>query len=364
MGLKIENRLLIDRKTRLQVTILSFLIALPVIGVIFLFYGINPLVAYERIFYGAFGSYYSISETITKSIPLMLCGLGLAAAFKIGFYNIGAEGQLLMGAVFGTGVALSFPKWPSYLLIPAMFATGLGGGLAWGLLPTFLKSRYQINEVITTLMMNYIAVRILEYLVYGPWRGKEEWGFPYTSKFSASAILPTIGVTRVHYPTLILAVASAIFLWVLINRTVIGYEIRVVGNNPEAAKYAGINYSKAVIIVMLISGGLAGLAGVGEVAGIQHRLRVGISPGYGYTSIIVAWLGQLHPVSTLIVALFFGGLLVGGEMIQISLGLPFGTIQMFNGVFLLAILSGEFFLRNRIRFTLNTDTEVKSGLLD
>jgi simple sugar transport system permease protein len=359
MELKIEARPIITRKTRLQVTIVSVLIALPVIGIIFLAYGVNPLTAYERILYGAFGSFYSLSESITKSIPLMLCGVGLAAAFKIGFYNIGAEGQLLMGAIFGTGIALTFPEWPFYVLIPAMFASGLTGGLTWGLLPTFLKARYQINEVITTLMMNSIAVRILEFLVYGPWRGKEEWGFPYTSKFSATATLPTLGTTRIHYPTLIVAVASASFLWLLINRTVIGYEIRVVGNNPEAAKYAGMSYTKAIIIVMLISGGLAGLAGVGEVAGIQHRLRVGISPGYGYTSIIVAWLGQLHPVSTLVVALFFGGLLVGGEMIQISLGLPFGTIQMFNGVFLLAILSGEFFLRNRITFSLRSRAKIQ-----
>lgn len=348
LRLRIEPRVVTSKKLTFTVTACSAFLAFPLIAVIFLCYGVNPLLAYEKILYGAFGNLYSISETITKAIPLMLCALGLALAFDTVFYNIGAEGQILMGAIFSTWVALTFPVWPAYTLIPAMFASGLLGGALWGLLPTILKIRFRSNEVITTLMMNYIATKVLEYLVYGPWRGKEEWGFPYTSKFSSSAWLPTIGTTRIHYPSLAIALTVAVVIYVINTRTKLGFEVKIVGRSPEVAKYLGVSYGRAILFVMLLSSGLAGIAGVGEVAGIHHRLRVGISPGYGFTSIIVAWLGRLNPLSTVLVSVLFGGLLVGGEMIQISLGLPFGTIQMFNGVFLLSILSCDFFLQNSI----------------
>jgi ABC-type uncharacterized transport system permease subunit len=357
LRLRVEPRLIASRRLTIAVTIGSALLALPIIAVVFLAYGVDPLLAFEKILYGAFGNPYSISETVTKSIPLMLCALGLSLAFETVFYNIGAEGQLLMGAIFGTWVALKFPGWPAYLLLPTMFVSGLVGGALWGTVPTLLRVGFETNEVITTLMMNYIATRVLEYLVYGPWKGEETWGFPYTSRFSASATLPTLGSTRIHYPTLLVALAAAVLMYVLLSRTKLGFEIRIVGKNPEAAKYLGISIWKVVFFVVMVSAGLAGIAGVGEVAGIQHRLRVGISPGYGYTAIIVAWLGRLHPISTVLVAVLFGGLLVGGEMIQISLGLPFGTIQIFNGIFLLAILSGDFLLRYRVVLS----EEVKGG---
>jgi simple sugar transport system permease protein len=357
--IRIEQRPAASRRLTVAVTLASGFAALPIIAIIFLVYGVDPLLAFGRIFYGAFGNLYSISETITKSIPLILCAVGLTIAFQTVFYNIGAEGQLLMGAIFGTGVAISFPDLPAYILLPFMFASGLLGGALWGLMPAILKVRFRTNEVITTLMMNYIASKSLEYLVYGPWRGEDVWGFPYTSRFSVSARLPTIGWTRIHWPTLIIALASALMIYILIYRTRPGVEIKIVGKNPDAARYLGINSSRVLLLVMLISGGLAGMAGVGEVAGIQHRLRVGLSPGYGFTAIIIAWLSRLHPLSTVLVAILFGGLLVGGEMIQISLGLPFGTIQMFNGVFLFSILSGEFFLRNRITL-FQTESELST----
>jgi len=330
------------------VTLLSMLIAVPIISVIFSGFNVNPLDAFRVIFEGAFGDVYGLSETVTKAIPLMLCAVGLGVAFETGFYNIGAEGQLLMGAIFSSWVALNFSGLPSIVLLPAMLVAGFIGGGFWGLIPTYLKIKFETNEVITTLMMNYIAAKTLDYLVFGPWRGKEEWGFPYTSKFTEAAWLPVIGTTRILYPTLIFAVLAAFVLYFTLNRTKIGFDTRIVGKNPEAGRYLGIDSAKIFMFVMLISGGLAGIAGFGEVAGIQHRLRQGISPGYGFTSIIVAWLGRLHPIGIMLVAVLFGGLLVGGEMLQIRLGLPFATIQLFNGVFLLSILAGEFLLRNRL----------------
>jgi ABC-type uncharacterized transport system permease subunit len=337
------------KNSTITIRLLSIALGLAIIGVVFIAYGVNPFSAYGVIFHGAFGSIYGLSETVAKSIPLILCSLGLALAFQATFWNIGAEGQLVMGAICGSGIALTFPELPAYVLVPLMFLVSFVGGAAWGLVPTLLKTRLKINEVITTLMMNYIAIRILQYLLFGPWKGKTAWGFPYTDIFSSSAQLPTIGDTRIHYPTLIIAIAAVAAVYFLIDRTILGLEIRAVGDNPAAARSEGINYTKIILVVMMISGGLAGIAGIGEAAGIFSRLRLGISQGYGFTSIIIAWLCSLQPLYTIIVSLLYSGLLVGGEMIQISLGLPKGIIDVFNGVLLFSILAGEFLIRNRGR---------------
>lgn len=290
MKIRLEPRTESSTMLTIGVTVFSILLAVPIIAVIFSGFNVNPLDAFLVILEGAFGDVYGISETVTKAIPLMLCAVGLGVAYETGFYNIGAEGQLLMGAIFSTWVALNFGHLSSMILLPSMLIAGAIGGGIWGLIPTYLKVKFETNEVITTLMMNYIASKTLDYLVFGPWRGKEEWGFPYTSKFSETARLPVIGFTRVHYPTLILGLAAALILFFVLRRTKIGFDTRIVGKNPEAARYLGINSTKIFMFVMLISGGLAGIAGFGEVAGIQHRLRQAISPGYGFTSIIVAGL--------------------------------------------------------------------------
>jgi len=349
MRIKLEKRTVVPKWMVVVVSILSVLLSLPVIAVIFKLKGVDPILAYKKIFTGAFGSTYGLSETVVKAIPLILCGVGLAIPFRALIWNIGAEGQLLIGAIVSTGIALKFPDWPAYILLPTMFIVGFIGGAVWGMIPGFLRAKLRANEVITTLMLNYIAYKLLEYLVYGPWKGKEEWGFPYTSKFSPSAQLPRLFNTRIHYPTLILGLVLAILTYILIYRTKWGYEIRVVGENPEAANYAGISHLKVILLVMALSGGFAGLAGVGEVAGIQHRLRLGISPGYGYTAIIVAWLGRLHPLAIVLTSLLFGGLLVGGDMIQVALGLPFAAIDIFNGVILFFVLAGDFIMKYKIR---------------
>ena len=351
MRVRIERRSIPSRWMTISAPILSLALALLVIALVFLGYGVNPLLAYKRIFVGAFGSLYGLSETIVKAIPLMICGVGLAIAFKALVWNIGAEGQLLMGAVAATWVALyMIPDAPAVVLLPCMFVAGFLGGAIWGLIPGILKAKLRANEVITSLMMVYIASELVNYLVYGPWKGAEEWGFPYSSKFPPSAQLPRLLNSRIHYPTLILALLLAVLIHVLVTRTKLGYEIRVTGENPEAARYAGMSYFKTVVLVMLISGGLAGLAGVGEVAGIHHRLRYpqGISPGYGFTAIIVAWLGRLNPLAVILASLLFGGLLVGGDAIQVALGLPVATINIFNGVILFFVLGGELLMRYSI----------------
>ncbi len=354
---KMEKRAVTPEWITLAVSLLSIALALLAISLVFLEYGVDPIYAYTEIFVGSFGSVYGLSETIVKAIPLILCGVGLAVAFKALVWNIGAEGQLLMGAISSTGVALYlFPDAPPMVVIPSMFVTGFLGGALWSAVPAILKAKLRANEVIVTLMMNYVASNLVDYLVYGPWKGLKEWGFPYTDKLPQAAWLPVLpsfvpGMSnRIHYPTFILALTMAVLTYVLLMKTKLGYEIRVTGENPEAAEYAGMSYFRTIMLAMLISGGISGLAGVGEVAGVHQRLRYakGISPGYGFIAIIVAWLGRLNPLAIIPSSLLFGGLLVGGDAIQVSLGLPVAAIGIFNGVILFFVVGAELLMRYKI----------------
>lgn len=333
--------------------VIFIFLSLFISSMIFTLRGLNPIFVLSKILLSSFGSIYGIKETITKAIPLMLCGIGLSIAFKGKFWNIGAEGQLLIGAVVATWFGLFVGKnLPSIILIPTLFILGfIGGGLV-GLIPAFLKVKFNINEVITTLMLNYIIENFVSYLVYGPWKGKTQYGFPYTDNLPPNALLPIIKGSRIHYPTLIIGIILAVLIYLLIFKTKVGYEIRVVGENPLAAKYSGIDFLKVILFVMFISGGLAGLAGVGELTGIHKHLTYPsqISSGYGYTSIIVAWLAGLNPLIVIFSSLFFGGILVGGDIIQTSFGFPFATINIFNGLMLFFISASYFFVNYRIRF--------------
>jgi len=326
-------------------------LAMLTIAIIFAVLGVDPLVAFQRIFRGGFGSVYGLQETITKTIPLILAGVGLTLAFKGRMYNIGAEGQLLIGAIFATGIARAFPDWPSFLLIPAMFVGGFLGGALWAAIPAVLKTRFRVDEVLTSLMLVYVANEAVKFLVYGPWRGSDTRGFPITDEFPLAAQIPSIIGTRIHYPTLIVAILLAVLIYLLLTRTKLGYEIRVTGENPNASRYAGMDYQRIALLVMIISGGLAGLAGMGEVAGIHFRLRPpeSISPGYGFTAIIVAWLARLNPLAAILTAFLLGGLLVGGDAIQIALNLPAATVQIFNGVILLFVIASELFNQYKLR---------------
>jgi simple sugar transport system permease protein len=333
------------------VLVLSLLAGFVAVGLVFVVKGVNPFFALWKILLGSFGSLYGISETITKAIPLILIGIGLTLVFRAKFWNIGAESQLLMGAIFATWVGLNLgARLPAWLVVPLMFLAGFLGGAVWGLLPALFKVRFGVNEVISTLMLNYVAAEFLTLLIVGPWKGATQQGFPYTDDLPAAAVLPLIPGTRIHYLTLLVALACAVVLFFLIYSTKFGYELRVVGENPEAARYAGIDFLRTTVVLMVISGGVAGLAGVGEAAGIHHHLTYPavISGGYGFTAIIVAWLAKLNPLAAIISALFFAGILVGGDAIQISLGLPAATVHVFNGILLFFLIMGDTFVNNRI----------------
>jgi simple sugar transport system permease protein len=359
-SIKFEKRLEPSRTAAFLVPVFSFILALLFGALLLALVGANPWQTYQAMLEGAFGTpalwregqYYNLTETLVKAIPLMLTGLGVSIAFRMLFWNIGAEGQLVLGGFAAGAVALWFPELfpaiPTWAYLPLMIIAGILFGALWGLIPAMLKAYLQVNEIITTLMLNYIAILWVQYLYYGPWKDPHGFGFPGTAQFPEYTWLPRI-MGRVHWG-IILAIVAALLIWLVLDRTRWGYEIRLIGENREAARYAGVSIGRNIVLVMLLSGGLAGLAGMAEVAGISHRLQQGLAVGYGFTAIIVAWLAKLNPWGVLLVAFLLAALLVGGDQIQISMGLPASIALVLQGAILFFMLGGEIFTRYRLRF--------------
>lgn len=331
---------------------LSLVCGFFAIGILFFLKGLNPFYAIFKIFAGSFGSFYGIKETLTKAIPLILTAAGLSVVFRGKFWNIGAEGQIVIGAAASTWVALALgPIMPAPLVIILMLVFAAFFAALWAIVPAYLKVRLGINEVVSTLMFNYIAAELVRFLVIGPWKGTTKYGYPYTDDIAPGLFLNYFPGSRIHYFTLILALVLALALFYLLFRTKFGYEIRVIGESHEAARYAGIHFMGTTLVMVAISGAMAGLAGFGEIAGIHRHLTYPetISAGYGFTAIIVAWLGKLNPLMTILSGIFFAGIVVGGDAIQISLGLPAATVQVFNGTILFFLIMGDYFLKHRVR---------------
>ncbi len=344
----IERYPVASRTAATIVPILSIVLALLVGGAVLALAGHNPLTVYNAMLQGAFGSVNGLAETTVKAIPLILAGLGVSIAFRMLLWNIGAEGQLYLGAIFATGTALYIiPNAPAILLIPVMVLAGFVGGALWALIPGALRAFLKVNEIITTLMLNYVAVLLSEWLVHGPWKDPKAFGFPGTPLLPDAAWLPRLGTTRVHLG-LFFGLVAAIVIYVILRGTWWGYEIRVIGENERAARYAGINIRRNILLVMALSGGLAGIAGMSEVAGIAHQLQRNLSPGYGFTAIIVAWLAKLNPWMVIVVAFLLAGLLVGGDQLQMSLGLPSAIAPMLQGMILFFLLGSEILTRYRL----------------
>jgi simple sugar transport system permease protein len=347
-----------------RIRIISLLLGLAAVAVIFLAYGQNPLALYMKIFGVAFFTRYGIMGTLSRFIPLLLIALGLAIPFRAKIDNIGAEGQLIVGSIAATGVAFSLQHLPPLVLIPLMFLAGFIAGALWALpIAIFrVKSQFKGSDVVISFLLVFPALYLVEYLVTGPWQDPEGWGFPQSPLLPEAARIPLFPTTRIHL-TIILAVALALLVYHYlvktkegITETKLGYEINVMGENPEAGESMGMSFLKVAIITVLLSGGLAGLAGVSEVAGNPnlYRLRMEISTGLGFTGIAVAWLGGLNPLGVIISSLFFAALLAGGIEIQ-SAGLPFGVVNLFNGAILFFVLVAEFFLRYTAEVKLRRD---------
>ncbi len=343
------------------VAFLAIVIALLLGGVVIALAGGDPIRSYIHIAGASFGNIGVLSDTIVKATPILLTGLACSLAFRMKLWNIGAEGQFIMGAYGASAVVLAglFPPQTSrWLFIPAMMLAGMTAGAAWGLIPGFLKAKFDVNEIISTLMLNYIAVAWVNFWIFAVWT---EGGFQMSPKFPETAWLPRLldyanaipafrGLTT--HLGLLLGILAAIILWVVVYRSRWGYEIRLIGDNPHAARYAGINISRNTILVMMLSGALAGLGGMSEVSGVVHRLQTSpIAAGYGFTGIIVAWLAKLNPLVIIFVSVLFGALLLAGREIQ-----PSGVPKMIQGIILVSLIASDYFLRYRIRIV-RTDVE-------
>ena len=329
--------------------ILALALTVVTTGAIFAALGKDPLVSMYVFLIEPLVGEGRLPELLVKAAPLVTIGVGIAISVRANVWNIGAEGQYTVGAIFGGGIALFLPDFPAIVLFPAMMAMGILGGMLWGGIVALLRTRFNANEILTSLMLTYLAKLLLIWLVSSPWRDPQGYGFPQTAMFSAQATAPVlVEFTRIHLGvavSLLVAVAG----WVLLTRSAIGFQLRVQGEAPRAARFAGFSESRLVWLAMLISGGLAGLAGLFEVAGPVGQLTPSISPGYGFTAIIVAFLGRLHPLALVLAGMLMALSYLGGESAQIELGLPSAVTGIFQGVLLFYLLACDTLILYRLR---------------
>ena len=318
--------------------------------VMFALLGVDPVRAIETFFIEPVSTLDGLSELLVKATPLVLIGVGLSLGFQANVWNIGAEGQLVIGALAGGGLALAFFDQQSVFLVPAMLACGVLGGMVWAAIPAFLKTRYNTNEILTSLMLTYVGLLVLSYLVHGPWKDPQGMNFPESRLFHDSALLPVlIEGTRLNIGALI-ALFVVVLGWILISRHIIGFQIKVIGMAPMAASFAGFKEKRLIWLTLLISGGCAGLAGVIELSGAIGQIVPSISPGYGFTAIIVAFLGRLHPVGVLFAGLLMALTYLGGDSAQITMNLPNAVTGVFQGMLLFFLLASDVLIKYRVRF--------------
>jgi len=319
--------------------------------VVFEAFGKNPLAAFHAFFIQPIATRYGVAELLLKASPLMLIATGLALGYRANVWNIGAEGQLTLGALAGGGLALALgdAALPAALLLPAMFVAGAAAGMAWAAIPAWLRTRFNANEILTSLMLVYVATLLLSWLVHGPWRDPEGYNFPQSKLFTDSALLPNLlADTRLNVG-FFLALAIVALAWVFVRRHVVGFEMRVAGLAPAAANYAGISARRNIWLGMLAGGACAGLAGVGEAAGPIGQLLPSMSPGYGFAAIIVAFVGRLHPVGIVFASLLMSLLYLGGESAQMNLALPSAVTGLFQGTLLFFLLAADVLVNHRVR---------------
>ena len=317
--------------------------------IMFAILGVDPIAAIFTFFIEPLNSIDGIAELFVKATPLVLIAVGLSFGFQANIWNIGAEGQLTIGALAGGGVALVFFDVDSALILPAMIVAGILGGMAWAAIPAFLKTKYNTNEILTSLMLTYVGLLVLSYLVHGPWKDPEGQNFPESRLFHDAAIVPIIlEETRLHLGWIIALFGVAV-AWVVMTRHMIGFQIRVLGMAPMAASFAGFKEKRVIWMTLMISGGAAGLAGMIEISGPIGQIVPVISPGYGFTAIIVAFLGRLHPGGCLLAGLLMALTYLGGDNAQIEMNLPNAVTGVFQGMLLFFLLASDVLVRYRIR---------------
>jgi len=317
--------------------------------VLFMLLGKSPMEGFKVFFLNPLKDSYGVAELFLKATPLMLCAVGLAVGFRANVWNIGAEGQLLVGALAGGWLALHFEGSNSPLLLPGMIVAGALGGMLWASIPALLRTRFNANEILTSLMLVYIAELMVSWLVHGPWKDPDGFNFPQTKLFTAKALLPVLMPgTRVN-AALFIAIAALIAGWVFMNRSFMGYQMKVAGQAEHASRYAGFSAKRSVWLGMLVGGGMAGIAGISEVAGPIGQITEHISPGYGFAAMIVAFVGRLSPVGIFFASLLMALLYMGGEQAQQYLNLPYSISKVFQGMLLFFLLGSDVFINFRVR---------------
>jgi simple sugar transport system permease protein len=324
-------------------------------AILFTLLGKDPILALYTYFIDPLTEVWSLHELAIKAAPLILIAVGLSVCFISNNWNIGAEGQFVIGAIFGSSVPILFPGFQNAALLPVMLVMGALGGAAYAFIPAFLKARFNTNEILTSLMLVYVAQLFLDWLVRGPWRDPGAMNFPQAVRFSSAATLPEL------YPSagranlgIVFAVVAAIIVWIILSKALKGFELRVIGQSPRAGRFAGFSTSQTVIFAFLVSGALAGLAGISEVSGAIGRLQPQISPGYGFAAIIVAFLGRLNPLGIVAAGFVLALSYLGGEAAQIAVGVTDKTVRAFQGMLLFFVLACDTLIRYRVRFVFNT----------
>jgi simple sugar transport system permease protein len=364
--IRLEPRLTRPKWLSLAVPLGSIVAALVLGAILITASGNSPLATYGRIVERAFGSVGAWSDTIVAATPLLLTGLAAAAAFKMGLFNIGGQGQFVMGAIAASGVGLALGDLSSFVVIPLMILAGMAAGAVWAAIPGFFKTRFGTNEVITTLMFNYLAANVGSFLIFGSesyWRLLTGSGkvFPQGKPMPESAVWPAFGGGGMSIPLgFILGCIAAIALWAMYRYTRFGFEIGVVSDSPEAARYAGINVSRTGLVIMTLSGGLAGLGGASDIGDIRQVLDpkgLGQS-AYGYTGIVVAALARWNPIAVIPVSILLGALANAGRSLQ-GATFPAGLVGTLQGLILFCAVSGEFLTRYRVRIGRRTAAAAK-----
>lgn len=307
-----------------------------------------PLEAFQAFFLKPFGSLYNLAEITIKAIPLVLIALGLSLCFRAGVWNIGGEGQFILGALGASSFTLYFIEYESFWLLPLVGIAGMIAGALWAGLPALFRTKFNVNEILSSLMLNYIAFLLLAYLVQGVLKDPDGFNFPESKLFPPFFLLsPLIEGTRFHIGVFFVLLFTLV-VWVILRKTYLGFQLQVIGYSPPAGAYAGISQKKIIWIAMISGGSLAGLAGMMEVSGAVGQINATFSTGYGYTAIIVAFLGRLHPLGILFAGILLAASYIGGEIAQIELGFPTAVVGVFQGMLLFFLLTCDFFYTHRL----------------
>lgn len=345
--IRISKKLSRSRREASLIRLFTISIAIVILGFFIAAIGKNPLEVYWSMIKGSVGSVYRLKDTLIMSIPLTLSALGIGLAFKMKFWNIGGEGQIVMGALFGSFFALKMDSLPHGFILPLMILAGFVGGGLWALIPTFFKVRFDTNETLFTLMLNYIAIKFVVFLQYGPWKDPNAHGFPKIPNFPEWAVLPDFLGIHAGWVLTLLTIA---IVHILINHTKTGFEISVIGSSMNTARYAGMEVDKVILKTLFISGGLCGLAGVLQASGVNETLTADVSGGIGYTAIIVAWLSNVQPLVIPIVAFLFSMMQQGADFIQTSFQIPKAAADILQGLILFSALASEFLIQYSVRW--------------